>query len=493
MQNWKTVIETIDPNQRDSSRTNKTNTIQIKKGIYQGDCLSALWFCVALNPLSNLLRTTKIGFDIKSERRVLYKINHLVYMDDLKLYAASKNKLNELIQIVAKFSSDIQMKFGIDKCRFLSIHAGRMINTQEQGPMAIEPMSTDELYKYLGVMQSKQVAHSEMKKRLQTEFKSRLHKLMKSKLNGKNLVKAPLSEPSPIQDKPSVSALDHSQPPDASPSLNSTTACNNLLIIGDSHCRDLTAILKTFAPPNCKVNCIAMPVVSAIHVLNKLEPNTNICVVAGTNDIFKTPFDNLVKSYSVLHEKCKQFKIFVVLPPPRYDVRNIISHILKINCKIKHHINQYNNFTYIDPKTFLHMGTYSQDRLHLNGKGKQKLCMNIMTKVHGRVTGRPSSDVMHRIDAQHESRTQHKLTKYRQARHTTLHTRSPAPSRNIPSLLHLNTNPHSVLRYPTPTSASVLFTSTQPICELPSISTYSPSVPTSSEPCILPLPYFILS
>jgi hypothetical protein len=302
-----------------------------------------------------------------------------------------------------------------------------------------------------------------------------------------------LSEPSPIQDKPSVSALDHSQPPDASPSLNSTTACNNLLIIGDSHCRDLTAILKTFAPPNCKVNCIAMPVVSAIHVLNKLEPNTNICVVAGTNDIFKTPFDNLVKSYSVLHEKCKQFKIFVVLPPPRYDVRNIISHILKINCKIKHHINQYNNFTYIDPKTFLHMGTYSQDRLHLNGKGKQKLCMNIMTKVHGRVTGRPSSDVMHRIDAQHESRTQHKLTKYRQARHTTLHTRSPAPSRNIPSLLHLNTNPHSVLRYPTPTSASVLFTSTQPICELPSISTYSPSVPTSSEPCILPLPYFILS
>lgn len=190
MQNWKTVIEIIDPNQRDSSRTNKTNTIQIKKGIYQGDCLSALWFCVALNPLSNLLRTTKIGFDIKSERRVLYKINHLVYMDDLKLYAASKNKLNELIQIVAKFSSDIQMKFGIDKCRFLSIHAGRMINTQEQGPMAIEPMSTDELYKYLGVMQSKQVAHSEMKKRLQTEFKSRLHKLMKSKLNGKNLVKA---------------------------------------------------------------------------------------------------------------------------------------------------------------------------------------------------------------------------------------------------------------------------------------------------------------
>ncbi|KAI5699807.1 hypothetical protein M8J76_010139 [Diaphorina citri] len=263
----------------------------------------------------------------------------------------------------------------------------------------------------------------------------------------------PLSEPSPIQDKPSVSAPDHSQPPDASPSLNSTTACNNLLVIGDSHCRDLTSILKTFAPPNCKVNCIAMPgkklhqVVSAIHV-NKLEPNTNICVVAGTNDIFKTPFDNLVKSYSVLHEKCKQFKIFVVLPPPRYDVRNINSHILKINCKIKHHISQYNNFTYIDPKTFLHMGTYSRDRLHLNGKGKQKLCMNIITKVHGRVTGRPSSDVMHRIHAQHESRTQHKLTKYKQARHTTRHTQSPAPSRNIPSLLHLNTNPPPVQHQP---------------------------------------------
>jgi hypothetical protein len=40
------------------------NTIQIKRGIYQGDSLSPLWFCLAINPLTNLLNSTGYGFNI---------------------------------------------------------------------------------------------------------------------------------------------------------------------------------------------------------------------------------------------------------------------------------------------------------------------------------------------------------------------------------------------------------------------------------------------
>ncbi|KAL1446790.1 hypothetical protein WDU94_005582 [Cyamophila willieti] len=185
MKHWRTVVENDD-----SGTTRRTGPIHIRKGIFQGDCLSALWFCIALNPLSNLLRSKPMGFNIRGEGRVMYKINHLVYMDDLKLYASSKSQLDQLIQIVSEFSSDIQMKFGLDKCRFLSIQAGKMVNTGDQAPMEIEQMDTDELYKYLGIMQSKQIAQSEMKRKLQTEFRSRLYKLMKSKLNGKNVIKA---------------------------------------------------------------------------------------------------------------------------------------------------------------------------------------------------------------------------------------------------------------------------------------------------------------
>ncbi|KAL1446981.1 hypothetical protein WDU94_000610 [Cyamophila willieti] len=186
MKNWQTVIEIA----RNTQTTPRTRPITIKKGIFQGDCLSALWFCVALNPLSNLLNTTNIGFNIRSQNRSIHRINHLVYMDDLKLYAANRNQLNELIHIVSKFSNDIKMKFGIDKCKTLSIQSGKTTTPEEQGPMSIQAMEIDELYKYLGIMQSKQIAQSDMKARLKNEFKGRLHKLLKAKLNGKNLIKA---------------------------------------------------------------------------------------------------------------------------------------------------------------------------------------------------------------------------------------------------------------------------------------------------------------
>jgi hypothetical protein len=39
----------------------KSEPIQIKRGIYQGDSLSPLWFCLAINPLTNLLNTSSTG------------------------------------------------------------------------------------------------------------------------------------------------------------------------------------------------------------------------------------------------------------------------------------------------------------------------------------------------------------------------------------------------------------------------------------------------
>jgi hypothetical protein len=77
----------------------KSEPIQIKRGIYQGDSLSPLWFCLAMNPLTNLLNSTGYGFNIRVNNTTLSKLNHLLYMDDIKLYASKKNHILSLSTI----------------------------------------------------------------------------------------------------------------------------------------------------------------------------------------------------------------------------------------------------------------------------------------------------------------------------------------------------------------------------------------------------------
>ena len=49
------------------------------------------------------------------------KANHLLFMDDLKMYSRSEKGLDSLVQTVRVFTEDIGMAFGIEKCAMLVI------------------------------------------------------------------------------------------------------------------------------------------------------------------------------------------------------------------------------------------------------------------------------------------------------------------------------------------------------------------------------------
>ena len=68
--------------------TLKSDPIKIKRGIFQGDSLSPLLFCLALILLSNELNNTGYGYKICDQT-----INYLFYMDDLKLFAKNDQDL----------------------------------------------------------------------------------------------------------------------------------------------------------------------------------------------------------------------------------------------------------------------------------------------------------------------------------------------------------------------------------------------------------------
>jgi len=84
-------------------------SVNIQRGIFQGDSLSSLLFIICLIPLSVMLREAKPGYNLT--RTPSGKINHLLYMDDLKLYGKNKSELESLIQTVRIYTQDIRMRF----------------------------------------------------------------------------------------------------------------------------------------------------------------------------------------------------------------------------------------------------------------------------------------------------------------------------------------------------------------------------------------------
>lgn len=168
---------------------NNTNLgqIDIKKGIFQGDSLSPLWFVLSLNPLSLLLNSTTHGY--RPNPKENNKISHLMFMDDIKLYAETPAHLHQLIDTTKTFSNDIQMNFGMEKCATIYINKGKWQN--ENLPISeIKPLSQTDTYKYLGVAQNRSIDHTTLKKEFKEKYRSRLTKLLNTYLNSRNLISA---------------------------------------------------------------------------------------------------------------------------------------------------------------------------------------------------------------------------------------------------------------------------------------------------------------
>lgn len=47
-------------------------------------------------------------------------------MDDIKLYAKIDKDIKKLVDITAEFNTNINMKFGLDKCKTLHIVRGKV-------------------------------------------------------------------------------------------------------------------------------------------------------------------------------------------------------------------------------------------------------------------------------------------------------------------------------------------------------------------------------
>ncbi|CAK1582153.1 unnamed protein product [Parnassius mnemosyne] len=103
--------------------TDAESRIRIRRGIFQGNRLSPIWFCLSLNPLSTLLEDSGRGD----------------------------------FSITCDYSNSIRIELGTDKCAVFHVEKGRVANSEGidlSMPINIRTLSEAERYRYLGMSQN---------------------------------------------------------------------------------------------------------------------------------------------------------------------------------------------------------------------------------------------------------------------------------------------------------------------------------------------------
>lgn len=190
MKQWCTKLslslQLMDNNTKITSSTKifDTGFLPICKGIFQGDGWSPQWFCLALNPLSNILNNTKKGYKLNTSSD--FNVSHLLYVDDLTIFAGNKTELQSLFETTAIFSSDIKMNFRLEKCATLEVKKGK-ITQQDNINLALSNYmlpTIESHYKYLGFLQDLVFNKAEVKEKISNGFTTRIKKVLSTSLTG---------------------------------------------------------------------------------------------------------------------------------------------------------------------------------------------------------------------------------------------------------------------------------------------------------------------
>ena len=170
--------------------TKESCVIRIENGILQGDSFCPGFYTLSKNVISWLARSFE-GYTLA--RPIVTKLTHTLFIDDLKGYAKSRNRLEFCLNRISKAMKEAGLFWNPKKCRFFEIYEGKhRISediTLEDGTI-IKSIKDDETYKFMGVPQSYKNEVGVLEDKLLKLVKQRAHIIWKSDLYDANKVYA---------------------------------------------------------------------------------------------------------------------------------------------------------------------------------------------------------------------------------------------------------------------------------------------------------------
>ena len=129
-----------------------------------------------------MLQETGIGYCLEKKGP---EVNHLLFMDDLKLFTKNESQIDSLVQTVCLCCKDIGIWNLVLQSVLWKRRESRGINLPTGDSISYPEESG---YKYLGVLKLDSILDGKMKEVVKDSYMSRLKLLLKSKLNCRNLI-----------------------------------------------------------------------------------------------------------------------------------------------------------------------------------------------------------------------------------------------------------------------------------------------------------------
>ena len=139
---------------RTSRGHEQSDIIRFKKCLPQGDALCPRLFTLCLNTVEWKLKATE-GY--KLSKPIALKITNLLYIDDLKIYAASESKLNTVLKITKNAMKDIGLEWNSKKSSVANIRRGKSVQGSDakvDEEKVVKHLEEGTTYKLLGVLKS---------------------------------------------------------------------------------------------------------------------------------------------------------------------------------------------------------------------------------------------------------------------------------------------------------------------------------------------------
>ena len=139
-----------------------SNIINLTNGILQGDSYCPALYVLTMNVVSWLIRSTE-GYVLS--KPISKKVTHTLYIDDLKGYTKSMERLKFVLNLVKEKMEEAGLFWNAKKCKFMAIKKGRFSpcnNIMLNGGDVIKCLGEDDSYEFMGVPQRMKMNSEEL-------------------------------------------------------------------------------------------------------------------------------------------------------------------------------------------------------------------------------------------------------------------------------------------------------------------------------------------